>query len=218
MDEAVARVIREFDVSPDRAALLAEIAEMQRGHSAPGGGRVRPVHRHSVLHDALLVLLVCLRRDRRRTAGRAVRRGARARDPAVRRDDPRARAEAARRLRRRRDAHRDSRAPIWTASSRRRSGRFPAPWSGPSRRDGRTRSTAEKLAMLQRARRRAHLRQPADVLGRDARRASAAGTPARTPCAPTSWRGAWGLTTSTWTSSPRCRARRRRCSRARWTA
>ena len=38
MDEAVQRVIREFDVSPDRARLLAEIAQMQRGILRPAEG------------------------------------------------------------------------------------------------------------------------------------------------------------------------------------
>ena len=38
MDEARARVMREFDVSEDRAGLLCEIAEMQRGIRAPEPG------------------------------------------------------------------------------------------------------------------------------------------------------------------------------------
>ena len=57
LEEAVAYVIETFDVSPDRAGLLGEIARMQAGL----GRLLRPVHRHTLLQDPLLLLLLLLR-------------------------------------------------------------------------------------------------------------------------------------------------------------
>ena len=66
LDGAVRHVQTAYDVSPDRAALLGEIARMQQGIREARARPVRPVHRHPLLQDPLLLLLLFRRGDRRR--------------------------------------------------------------------------------------------------------------------------------------------------------
>ena len=83
-EEAEARLIREFDVTPEKAALLKETALRQRGLPPPGdrvmGSEERLAGRatgcrccpFALLYDPVQLLLLRLRRNRGRTSGRAL--------------------------------------------------------------------------------------------------------------------------------------------------
>lgn len=72
MADAQKHLVHQFDVAPEKAALLAELVSVQQ-QLPPAGRRLDGcVHRHSVLHNALHLLLLFQRRTGRRAFGCAL--------------------------------------------------------------------------------------------------------------------------------------------------